>query len=92
MNTILRMRVSGVALLALLLGGCATTPRWDERFGETVRGTLATQVANPAAAANANPVNGIDGRAARATHERYERSFKDRSGEASAATSMLGNQ
>ena len=91
MNTILRMRVSGVALLALLLGGCATTPRWDEGFGETVRGTLATQVANPAAAANADPVTGLDGRAARAAHERYERSFKERSSD-TAAKSMLGNQ
>jgi type IV pilus biogenesis protein CpaD/CtpE len=84
------MRVSGVALLALLFSGCATTPRWDGRFGETVRATLATQVANPAAAANANPVSGIDGRAARATQERYEHSFKDPSIEASAASPMLG--
>jgi hypothetical protein len=32
-------------------------------------------VAQPAAARNANPVTGIDGRAARAAQEQYERSF-----------------
>jgi hypothetical protein len=32
-------------------------------------------VANPAAAANTNPASGIDGKAARAAQERYEKSF-----------------
>jgi type IV pilus biogenesis protein CpaD/CtpE len=40
-----------------------------------VRANLAAQVANPAAAANPNPVQGMDGRAARGAQERYEKSF-----------------
>jgi type IV pilus biogenesis protein CpaD/CtpE len=95
MNTMFRMhaaRLAVPALLALLLAGCATTPRVDREFGESVRATLAQQVANPAAALNANPVNGIDGRAAHGAQERYERSFKEPQQDASAATSMLGTK
>ena len=52
------------AALALLLSACAaTTPQADARFGQSVRATLASQIAHPAAARNANPVHGIDGRA-----------------------------
>lgn len=62
--------------LALLLAACAsTTPHYDMRFGESVRATLASQVAHPDAGANRNPVAGIDGRAAAAAQERYEHSF-----------------
>lgn len=95
MNTICRTNAARVAvpvLLALLLSGCATSPRWDAQFGDSVRATLAQQVANPAAADNPNPVSGIDGRAARGAQERYERSFKEAQQDASAATSMLGTK
>jgi len=62
--------------LALALAGCASpAPRFDDHFGEAVRANLAAQVANPAAAANPDPVRGVDGRAARAAQERYEKSF-----------------
>ena len=72
-------RVSA-ALLALLLAalqGCRTTPRFNDHFGESVRANLAAQVLDPAAAANARPVTGIDGVAARGAHERYQRSFSE---------------
>jgi hypothetical protein len=70
---------TGIALAAaLLVAGCVqTTPKWDRQFGDTVRANTAAQVLNPAAAANTNPAAGIDGRAARAAHERYERSFAE---------------
>lgn len=72
------MRMIAVAgLAAALLSACAqTTPRWDERFGESVRANLAVQVINPAAGANPNPAAGIDGKAARAAYERYVESFQ----------------
>jgi type IV pilus biogenesis protein CpaD/CtpE len=61
---------------ALLLSACAaTTPQNDARFGQSVRATLAAQVADPAAVRNASPVAGIDGRAARGALQRYENSF-----------------
>ena len=69
-------RVSMAAGLALLLSSCAaTSPQADARFGLSVRATLAAQVAHPDAGRNPNPVDGIDGRAARAAQESYERSF-----------------
>ena len=73
-RTLLR---SGVLLVpAALLAACASsTPRWDARFGESVRGAIAAQVANPAAVRNQDPVAGLDGKAARAALERYEQSF-----------------
>lgn len=68
--------VSMAAGLALLLSACAaTSPQADARFGQSVRAMLAAQVAQPDAVRNANPVNGIDGRAARAAQESYEHSF-----------------
>ena len=70
------IRVLTPAVLALLLSACAaTSPQADARFGQSVRATLASQVAQPAAAGNANPVSGVDGQAARAAQEHYERSF-----------------
>jgi type IV pilus biogenesis protein CpaD/CtpE len=64
-----------MAAVLLLLSACATTPHSDARFGESVRAAVAAQIANPAAARNPNPVMVMDGRAARAGQEHYERSF-----------------
>lgn len=70
------IRLLTPAVLALLLSACAVSaPQADARFGQSVRATLASQVAQPAAVRNANPVNGVDGQAARGAQERYERSF-----------------
>lgn len=76
MTTSLRLRIQSATLLVLALSACApTTPRLDQQFGESVRATMASQVSDPAAGQNGNPVSGVDGRAARAAQERYERSF-----------------
>lgn len=66
--------LAGVATLS----GCAmsSTPRYDSAFGESVRQARAMQVINPAAGRTADPVIGIDARAARASIERYHDSFK----------------
>lgn len=88
----LSLRVLTPAALALLLSACAaTTPQSDARFGQSVRATLASQVAQPAAVRNANPVSGVDGQAARAAQERYERSFA-KPEPAAAPPSMLGTR
>jgi type IV pilus biogenesis protein CpaD/CtpE len=64
---------------AILAGssGCTTTPYADESFGASVRANLSAQVLDPLGAANADPTLGIDGAAARATQERYQRAFKE---------------
>ena len=64
-------------LLSATLPGCGSTPRFNEHFGTAVRANLSAQVINPAAAANANPASGVDGKAARVAHERYQRSFTE---------------
>ena len=73
--------LSLLALAATLTACAETTPRWDSTFGNSVRSTFAAQVINPAAVRNANPVGGIDGRAAMAAQKKYE------SGEAAQETS-----
>jgi type IV pilus biogenesis protein CpaD/CtpE len=77
--------------LALLLGatlqGCSSTPRFNDHFGAATRANLSAQVINPAASANANPAIGVDGAAAYAAQERYQRSFKDK--DASADRSLV---
>jgi type IV pilus biogenesis protein CpaD/CtpE len=64
-------------MLGVLLQGCSSTPRFNDHFGASVRANLAAQVIEPAAAANTNPVHGVDGTAALAAQERYQRSFKE---------------
>jgi hypothetical protein len=70
MNKYLRV-VIGVAALLALEGCAATTPRWDAAFGNTLKSTLASQVARPEAARAAETAPGVDGAAARASYERY---------------------
>jgi hypothetical protein len=63
-------------LASLALTACvSTTPNWDSRFGQSVRGAIASQTINPAAAANQDPVYGVDGKAALGAQQRYERTF-----------------
>jgi type IV pilus biogenesis protein CpaD/CtpE len=70
-------RVACVALAGMLLYGCSTTPRFNENFGTSVRANAAAQVLDPAAAANTNPVDGMEGPAAIIAHDRYRDSFKE---------------
>ncbi len=75
--------IAGIAV-CVLLQGCSTAPRFEKNFGVAVRANLAAQTVDPRGAANANPATGIDGAAARATHERYRRSFSQPESAASA--------
>jgi hypothetical protein len=60
--------------LAATLAACAA-PAQQGAYGDTVRAALGSQVLAPEAARNTDPVSGVDGRAARAAAEAYERSF-----------------
>jgi type IV pilus biogenesis protein CpaD/CtpE len=73
------IRSNSLVLVSLLgaLQGCSSTPRFNDNFGASVRANLSAQVINPGAAANADPASGIDGAAARAAQERYQRSFNE---------------
>ena len=72
-----RNRFVLAALLGAALAGCSSTPRFNDHFGDAVRANLSAQVLDPAASSNVNPANGVDGKAALATQERYQRSFKE---------------
>ncbi|PWF55189.1 pilus assembly protein [Massilia glaciei] len=75
MNTCKHARITSALALALAaaLSGCAAPAQVG--FGDTVRAALGSQVIAPDAARNQDPVSGIDGRAARAASDNYERSF-----------------
>lgn len=89
MNSLIRIAAAlGAALLA---SACShTTPHWDRHFGSSVRILAAQQARNPDAVRNADPVAGIDGQAARAAHERYEKSFAVPRAQADAFTIGVG--
>lgn len=71
-----RLAALALVLASGCLQGCvAPTPHWDARFGDATRANLAAQVIDPAPANAANPAAGIDGRAARAAYETYQRSY-----------------
>jgi hypothetical protein len=70
-------RLIPLATLAATLSACAPlASQSDNSFGNSVRAAVASQVIDPAAARNANPVSGIDGRAADAAQRHYEASFR----------------
>ena len=83
-NDVARVRLQRLSLkllaasAACLLSACAqTTPQWDANFGNSVRTAFAQQIINPDASQNPDPVSGMDGRAARETMDRYQKSFTE---------------
>jgi len=84
-----RNRFMLAALLGVALAGCNSTPRFSDHFGDAVRANLSAQVIDPAASSNVNPATGVDGAAALATQERYQRSFKE--ADPSANRPLVGN-
>jgi hypothetical protein len=82
---------TGVVLLALALQGCRTSPRIDDHFGEAVRANLAAQTLHPQASNNTNPAAGVDGHAARAALQRYQKSFEQTEQQAAPGIVNLGS-
>lgn len=63
--------------LVAMQAGCApTTPKYDSRFGQSVRMTMAQQVIDPNAGSVEVPES-MDGPAARETVIRYRNTFKE---------------
>lgn len=70
-----------IASLATGLTACAgtvetTTPHLDEQFGQAVSQAVAQQTINPDASRNADPVAGMDGKAAKAVMDAYHEGLK----------------
>lgn len=74
-----RLSKAGFLIAAMsVLSACApTTPHWDGTFGDTVRMAVAQQTLNPDASRNTDPVSGMDGSAAHAVMDRYQKSFAE---------------
>lgn len=73
-RTTIKMIVLGCA--ALSIGGCTTRYAAEEGFGDTVRAARAQQIVNPDASRNTVAAKGVDGPAAKATIDRYQKSFE----------------
>ena len=72
-----RLAIVSVGLVALLAAGCAENRyREEEGFGDAVRAAKARQIINPDASRNTARPDGMDGHTAKATIDRYEKSFE----------------
>jgi hypothetical protein len=79
------------ALLLTLVGGCASrSPNLDAQFGKSVRLLNAQQTINPNAMANADPVLGLDGRAAISGYGDYQKSYAKPEPQSSTFTIGIG--
>ncbi|TFW27710.1 pilus assembly protein [Duganella callida] len=73
MRSIVRLTA---AALPMLLTACGTTPHLDRGFGNSVRLLQAQQTIYPDAGRQRRPAaNGMDGPAATAAYDAYQRSF-----------------
>lgn len=87
------------ALIALL-AGCSSTgnPSYGEtllekNWGRSYETAKYNQILNPEAGKNLNPVEGLDGKAAENSVEKYENSFKkEMKQEGTATTAILMKQ
>jgi accessory colonization factor AcfC len=69
--------LGGLVLGALLTAGCSgTVSRVQMDYGTSYQLAKYNQILNPGAEKNLDPVYGFDGEAARATIQKYEKSFE----------------
>ncbi|MFT5642666.1 MAG: outer membrane murein-binding lipoprotein Lpp [Janthinobacterium sp.] len=72
-----RYVLSAGIVCSLVLAGCAsTTPNLDQHFGSSLKLIKAQQILNMQAAYNVNPVQGLDGMAAKSAYDAYQKSYK----------------
>ncbi len=72
-----KLAIASVGLVALLVAGCAENRyREEEGFGDAVRAAKARQIINPDASRSTARPDGMDGHSAKATIDRYEKSFE----------------
>jgi hypothetical protein len=69
--------LAGMALLVLLVAGCATGPtRLESAYGTAYHFARVSQTFHAEAAKNLIPVQGFDGEAAKHTLDRYRTTFE----------------
>jgi hypothetical protein len=84
------MLVVGLAAMFLIAAGCAQPlTRLEMDFGTSFKLAKFNQIMYPEAEKNLAPVTGLDGRAAKASIDRYRKDFEK--SEAAASTTMPGS-
>lgn len=74
-----RFRIASIpcAVMLLAITGCVSrTPNLDRHFGEAVSLVKAQQTLNPDASRNRDPVQGMDGKAAKSAYDEYQKSYR----------------
>lgn len=79
------------ALALAALAGCGTSPRLDRQLGDAMRLSTAQQTLHPEAAYAARPTAGIDGRAAAAAYDNYQRSYTTPPQDAGSSSLGIGS-
>jgi len=70
-------RAALMLALSAALGGClSSSPVWDAHFGEAARTASQMQIIDPHAAEHNPSTQGVDGKAAVAAQDGYDRSFQ----------------
>ena len=69
--------IAASTLVGILTACVETAPRYEAEFGIATRATLNSQIINPDAGNNPDPVAGLDGRAARDAINNYQKSFAE---------------
>ncbi|NMM00853.1 hypothetical protein HHL24_23295 [Paraburkholderia sp. RP-4-7] len=76
-HLVLTGRAALTLTLGAALGGCMTsTPTWDTHFGEAARTASQMQIIDPHAAEHTPSTPGVDGKAAVAAQDAYDKSFQ----------------
>ena len=83
-------RSASVVGLLILAGCTSTTPNLDQNFGSGLNLIKGQQILNPQAMQNANPVNGIDGIAAKSAYDAYQKSYKSPEPQTGSLTIGIG--
>jgi len=65
-----------ILLPAILIFACAGPSRVEKDYGQSVRLSQINQILNPEAVKNLEPVNGLDGKAAQISVEKYRKDFE----------------
>lgn len=90
-----RIRIVSIGLsqaLSLLIAtGCTSnTPNLDRHFGASLNLVKAQQTLFPEAVRNTDPVNGMDGKAAKSAYDAYQKSYGVREPQNNAFTIGIG--
>lgn len=76
-HLVLASRAALLLTLGAALGGCMTsTPVWDAHFGNAARTVSQMQIIDPHAGEHTPSTPGVDGKAAVAAQDAYDKSFQ----------------